>query len=185
MVHTPHVIWFTGLSGSGKTTLAFALKEALAASGIERIYHLDGDHLRQGINADLGFSLQDRDENLRRAAHIANLFWQEGYWVLASFITPLNSQQAMIRRVFPAERFLEVHLNTPLATCQQRDPKHLYAKTTAGEIFQMTGVQSPYEPPLAPELRLDTTVLDVEAALERLLTGISDYQLRCPTSPAG
>lgn len=108
----PRVIWFTGLSGSGKTTLAVALKEQLAVQGIDKIYHLDGDQLRQGINADLGFSLTDRDENLRRAAHIARLFLDEGYWVLASFITPLNRQQAMVRSIFSDEHFI------PLETCQ-------------------------------------------------------------------
>ncbi len=167
--NAPNVIWFTGLSGSGKTTLASALKQHLATLGIEKIYHLDGDQLRKGINADLGFSMQDRDENLRRAAHIAQLFLDEGYWVLASFITPLNSQQAMVRNALPKGRFVEVHLSTSLETCQQRDPKRLYAKTASGEVSEMTGVQSPYEAPVSPELCFDTAEMSVEASVSLLL----------------
>lgn len=170
----PYVIWFTGLSGSGKTTLAVALKEQLAAQGIDRIYHLDGDQLRKGINADLGFSLTDRDENLRRAAHITRLFLDEGYWVLASFITPLNRQQAMVRELLPEDQFIEVHLSTPLDVCQQRDPKQLYAKTATGAVPQMTGVKSPYEPPLQPELRLDTAAFRIDASIQHILAGITD-----------
>ncbi|SEI92907.1 adenylylsulfate kinase/bifunctional enzyme CysN/CysC [Allopseudospirillum japonicum] len=173
-IKTPQIIWFTGLSGSGKTTLAVALKEQLAAQGIDKIYHLDGDQLRKGINADLGFSLTDRDENLRRAAHIARLFLDEGYWVLASFITPLNRQQAMIRELLPEGRFIEVHLSTPLEVCQQRDPKQLYAKTATGDVPQMTGVKSPYEPPLKPELRLDTAKFSIDASVQHILAGITD-----------
>ncbi|WP_010323468.1 adenylyl-sulfate kinase [Marinobacterium stanieri] len=167
--NAPSVIWFTGLSGSGKTTLALAIKERLMASGITRIYHLDGDQLRKGINADLGFSLTDRDENLRRAAHIARLFLDEGYWVLASFITPLNRQQAMVRSALPEGRFVEVHLSTSLDVCRQRDPKQLYAKTASGEVLEMTGVQSPYEAPVNPELSVDTAELSVEASVSLLL----------------
>lgn len=169
----PRVIWFTGLSGSGKTTLAAALKQQMTSLGIQKIYHLDGDVLRQSINADLGFSLQARDENLRRAAHIAKLFWEEGYWVLASFITPMNRQQAMVRSIFPDEYFMEVYLSTPLETCQQRDPKQLYAKTAAGNIAEMTGVKSPYEHPLNPELRLNTAELNIEASVQRLLNFVN------------
>lgn len=169
----PCVIWFTGLSGSGKTTLAVSLKEQLAAQGIDKIYHLDGDQLRKGINADLGFSLTDRDENIRRAAHIARLFLDEGYWVLASFITPLNRQQAMVRELLPEGQFLEVHLSTPLDVCQQRDPKQLYAKTTTGAVPQMTGVKSPYEPPLKPELRLDTAKFSIDASAQHILASIA------------
>ena len=168
-VKIPKVIWFTGLSGSGKTTLAAALKEQLAAQGVDKIYHLDGDQLRKGINADLGFSLTGRDENLRRAAHIARLFLDEGYWVLASFITPLNRQQAMVRELLPEGRFIEVHLSTPLEVCQQRDPKQLYAKTATGDVPQMIGVKSPYEPPLKPELRLDTARLSIKESIEQLI----------------
>lgn len=173
-IKIPKVIWFTGLSGSGKTTLALALKQQLSTLGIEKIYHLDGDQLRKGINADLGFSLTDRDENLRRAAHIARLFLDEGYWVLASFITPMHSQQAMVRELLPEGRFIEVHLCTPLEICQQRDPKQLYAKTAAGDIPQMTGVKSPYEPPLKPELRLDTAEFSIDASVQHILAGITD-----------
>lgn len=125
--HIPRVIWFTGLSSSGKTTLALALQQRLTTLGVHKTHHLDGDQLRKGINSDLGFSLADRDENLRRAAHIARLFLDEGYWVLASFITPMHSQQAQVRQLLPEGQFVEVYLDTPLEVCQQRDPKQLYA----------------------------------------------------------
>lgn len=172
--HIPRVIWFTGLSGSGKTTLALALQQRLTALGVHKTYHLDGDQLRKDINSDLGFSLTDRDENLRRAAHIARLFLDEGYWVLASFITPLNRQQAMVRELLPEGRFIEVHLSTPLEVCRQRDPKQLYAKTATGAVPQMTGVKSPYEPPLRPELRLDTAAFSIDASVQHILAGITD-----------
>lgn len=170
MQNTPKIIWFTGLSGSGKTTLAEALKETLNQQGFDKVYHLDGDLLREGINADLGFSMQDRDENLRRAAHIAQLFLDEGYWVLASFITPLNRQQAMVRSILPEGRFVEVHLNTSLDVCRQRDPKQLYAKTASGKVPEMTGVKLPYETPVNPELSVDTAELSVEASVSLLLS---------------
>lgn len=169
LTKTPKVIWFTGFSGSGKTTLAQALQQSFHQAGIEKTYHLDGDLLRKGINADLGFSLTDRDENLRRAAHIAQLFLDEGYWVLASFITPLNRQQAMVRSALPEGRFVEVHLSTSLDVCRQRDPKQLYAKTASGRVPEMTGVKSPYETPVNPELSVDTTELSVEASVSLLL----------------
>jgi len=174
--HIPRVIWFTGLSGSGKTTLALALKARLAASGITRIYHLDGDQLRQGINADLGFSLADRDENLRRAAHIARLFLDEGYWVLASFITPMHSQQAQVRQLLPEGQFVEVYLDTPLEVCQQRDPKQLYARAEVGQVADMTGVRSPYEPPRSPELRLNTARLSIENCMDVLMSSLAEQE---------
>lgn len=172
LANAPKVIWFTGLSGSGKTTLAEALRESLHQTGITKTYHLDGDLLRKGINADLGFSMQDRDENLRRAAHIAQLFLDEGYWVLASFITPLNRHQAMVRSILPEDRFLEVYLSTSLEVCQQRDPKKLYAKTASGEVAEMTGVQSPYERPVNPALRINTAELSVGESISLLLNSL-------------
>lgn len=169
LANAPKVIWFTGLSGSGKTTLAEALREPLHQTGITKTYHLDGDLLRKGINADLGFSMQERDENLRRAAHIAQLFLDEGYWVLASFITPLNRQQAMVRSILPEDRFVEIHLSTSLEVCQQRDLKQLYAKAATGDVLEMTGVKSPYERPVDPELRINTAELSVEESIVMLL----------------
>lgn len=174
LTKTPKVIWFTGFSGSGKTTLAQALQQSFHQAGIEKTYHLDGDLLRKGINADLGFSLTDRDENLRRAAHIAQLFLDEGYWVLASFITPLNSQQAMVRNILPDDRFVEVYLSTSLEVCQQRDPKQLYARTAAGTVPQMTGVKSPYEPPLGPEVSINTAHYNIKESVDLIMFGLNE-----------
>lgn len=166
------VLWLTGLSGSGKSTLAGALSERLKASGVSRVCHLDGDRLRQGLNADLGFSAADRTENLRRSAHVARLLVEEGYVVLAAFITPLNAQQALVRSLFPAGCFFEVYLDTPLAVCEARDPKGLYRRARSGDLHDLTGIGSAYEPPHQPELTLDTARITVDQAVERLLQAL-------------
>ncbi|MFI8750256.1 adenylyl-sulfate kinase [Vreelandella lionensis] len=166
------VVWLTGLSGSGKSTLAAALRERLAASGYNRVYHLDGDCLRDGLNADLGFSAADRTENLRRSAHVARLLMAEGYIVLAAFITPLNSQQALVRSLFPSDVYCEVYLSTPLIVCETRDPKGLYRRSRSGDLPNMTGVDSDYEPPEQPELTLNTELISINAAVERLMSAL-------------
>lgn len=173
-INTPgRVIWLTGLSGSGKSTLADALAHHLTYQGNNRVYRLDGDTLRDGLNSDLGFSQQDRDENLRRAAHVARLFADEGYTVIASFITPLESQRQMIRACFPAEAFYEVWLSTPLAVCEQRDPKGLYQKARQGQISQFTGIDSVFEPPTAADLVLDTGSASLSESLNTLIHALS------------
>lgn len=172
MKQSVEVIWFTGLSGSGKTTLATALKQHLETN--YKVYLLDGDVLRSGLNSDLGFSITDRTENIRRAAHIAKLLLNEGYTVIASFITPMNAQQALARSILSDYPFTEVYLSTPLSVCQQRDPKQLYARHNTQADSQMTGIGSPYQAPIAPELSIDTEHLSVEQSLEQILQTISD-----------
>lgn len=163
------VIWLMGLSGSGKSTLADALAETLGHSGQHRIYRLDGDTLRDGLNSDLGFKQQDRDENLRRAAHVARLFAEEGYVVIASFISPLESQRQMVRAQFDPDQYCEVWLSTPLSVCEQRDPKGLYRKARQGLIPEFTGIDSAFETPECCDLMLNTATQAVSDSVLELV----------------
>ena len=165
----PCLLWFTGLSGSGKSTIANALDVALYQRG----YHtflLDGDNVRHGLCRDLGFSDEDRVENIRRIGEISKLFADAGLIVLSAFISPFASDRRMVRNLFPAGEFIEVYLDTPLETCEARDPKGLYEKARQGEIRHFTGIDSPYEAPSHPEVRLDTSVMSVDACVESLIT---------------
>jgi bifunctional enzyme CysN/CysC len=144
--HVGRVIWFTGLSGSGKSTIANALEKALHAQGM-RTYILDGDNVRQGMNKDLGFTDADRVENIRRVAEVAKLMMDAGLIVLTAFISPFRAEREMARRLIGEENFVEVFVDTPLALCEQRDPKGLYKKARSGQLPNMTGINSPYEPP--------------------------------------
>ena len=148
-------VWFTGLSGSGKSSVAVLVERKLLEHG-RPAYILDGDNLRHGLNADLGFSMADRDENLRRLAHVATLMADAGLTVLVPAISPLAEQREQARRVHDEAgiEFFEVFVDTPLADCERRDPKGLYARARRGEIVQFTGIDSPYEPPQRPDLRL-------------------------------
>lgn len=169
----PCVLWFTGLSGAGKSTVANALDVALH----ERGYHtflLDGDNMRHGLNQDLGFSAEDRVENIRRIGEVSKLFTDAGLIVLSAFISPFASDRALVRQLLPAGEFIEVFMDTPLATCEARDPKGLYRKARAGAILNFTGIDSPYERPQAPELVLDTSTLSVADCVTRLI----DYLLQ-------
>ncbi|MCG8516460.1 adenylyl-sulfate kinase [Marinobacter sp. CA1] len=164
----PCLLWFTGLSGSGKSTIANALDTAL----FERGYHtflLDGDNVRHGLCKDLGFSEQDRVENIRRIGEVCKLFSDAGMIVMSAFISPFASDRRLVRNLFPAGEFIEVFMDTPLATCEERDPKGLYEKAREGVIKEFTGIDSPYEVPARAELRLDTSVMSVDACVERLL----------------
>lgn len=147
-------VWLTGLSGSGKSTVAVELERQLIASG-RPAYLLDGDNLRQGLNGDLGFSADDRDENVRRVAHVARLFADAGVVSIVPLISPYRAARHLARRLHDAAelRFVEVFVDTPLEICELRDPKGLYAKARAGEITGMTGIDDPYEAPEAPEFR--------------------------------
>ena len=151
----PLVLWFTGLSGSGKSTVAKLVEKALHADG-RHTYSLDGDNLRHGLNRDLGFTDQDRVENIRRVGEVAKLFVDAGLIVLCSFISPFRAERQMVRELMQEGEFIEVFVDTPIEECMKRDPKGLYAKAVRGAIQNFTGVSSPYEAPEAPELRLDT-----------------------------
>jgi bifunctional enzyme CysN/CysC len=165
---TPLVIWFTGLSGSGKSTIAKHVEQVLHRQG-RHTYSLDGDNLRHGLNRDLGFTDQDRVENIRRVGEVARLFVDAGLIVLCSFISPFRAERQMVREMMGAGEFVEVFVDTPLAECMRRDPKGLYAKAARGAIQNFTGISSPYEPPEAAELRIDTTGRTPEDAAEIVL----------------
>lgn len=168
----PRVLWLTGLSGAGKSTLAAALHEQLRHAG-QPVAVLDGDAVRGGLCRGLGFSPEDRRENIRRVAEVAKLMREAGLVVICALISPLREDRAMARDIVGAEHFREVHVATPLAVCEERDPKGLYRHARAQALPQFTGISAPYEEPLAPALRLDTSrvdVVDAVVALERLLS---------------
>lgn len=164
----PCILWFTGLSGSGKSTLANAVERLLFDHG-KHTYLLDGDNVRHGLNQGLGFSEQDRVENIRRVGEAAKLFTDAGLIVLTAFISPFANDRAMVRERMPDGQFIEIFVDTPLAVCEQRDPKGLYKKARAGEIKDFTGIDSPYERPLCPELHIvnhDISVPDAAKQVE-------------------
>lgn len=168
----PCLLWFTGLSGSGKSTIANALDVALHQRG----YHtflLDGDNVRHGLCEDLGFSDDDRVENIRRIGEVSKLFADAGLIVLSAFISPFTSDRRLVRKLFPAGEFIEVFMDTPLDTCEERDPKGLYRKARAGEIKRFTGIDSPYEAPPHPEVRLDTATMSIDECVETLIQHLS------------
>ena len=168
-------VWLTGLSGAGKTTVALALAQALKAQG-RAVAVLDGDQLRHGLNRDLGFSPEDRHENIRRTAEVARLMNAAGLTVIAAFISPYRTDRAMAAAIIGEAHFVEVHVSTPVAECEARDPKGLYAKARAGQLAQFTGVSAPYEAPLSPALRLDTQVLALEESVARLCRHLQQRQ---------
>ncbi|MGQ9427238.1 adenylyl-sulfate kinase [Gilvimarinus sp. F26214L] len=178
----PCLLWFTGLSGSGKSTIANALDVALHRRG----YHtflLDGDNVRHGLNRDLGFSDDDRVENIRRIGEVCKLFADAGLIVLSAFISPFSGDRRMVRKLFPAGEFIEVFMETPLATCEERDSKGLYGRARAGEIRNFTGIDSPYEQPKRPEIRLNTAELSVDGCVDRLLTYLIQRELITAREP--
>ncbi len=159
-------MWLTGLSGSGKSTLANAVAARLLDDG-RPAYVLDGDNLRHGLNADLGFSATDRAENVRRVGEVARLLADAGLVALAPVISPYRADRDRVRTIHEAAglRFVEVFVDTPLAVCEERDPKGLYAKARAGELAGMTGIDDPYEPPLNPDVRIEPADLAAQVAL--------------------
>ncbi|MFN0096398.1 MAG: sulfate adenylyltransferase subunit CysN [Dehalococcoidia bacterium] len=169
----PAVVWLTGLSGSGKSTIGNILQKRLHAMG-KHTYLLDGDNVRHGLNKDLGFSAEDRVENIRRIAEVAKLMVDSGLIVITAFISPYRAERRMARDILEAGEFFEVFVDTPLAVAEQRDPKGLYVKARAGEITNFTGIDAPYEAPEAPELRVDTTALSAEDAAERILVALRE-----------
>ena len=151
----PAILWFTGLSGAGKSTIANLVEQRLHAAGYHTML-LDGDNVRHGLNRDLGFTEADRVENIRRAGEVAKLMTESGLIVLCSFISPYRAERDMVRNLMPAGDFVEVFVDTPLDECVLRDPKGLYAKARAGTIKNFTGIDAPYEAPVAPDMRLQT-----------------------------
>lgn len=168
---SPAVLWFTGLSGSGKSTIAGALEQRLVELGYHT-YLLDGDNVRHGLCADLGFSEQDRRENIRRIGELAKLMADAGLIVLTAFISPHRAERQRVRALMPEGEFLEVFVNTQLAVCEQRDPKGLYKKARAGELTQFTGIDSVYEAPLEAEIDLPAGEEPVEVLVERCIVAL-------------
>lgn len=180
----PVLLWFTGLSGSGKSTLAGALERALFETGAHT-YLLDGDNVRHGLCQDLGFSVQDRDENLRRVGEVAKLMVDSGLIVLSAFISPTREERERIRALFPQGQFIEIYVATPLEVCEQRDPKGLYVKARKGEVSDFTGISSPYEEPESAELTIDTSKGSLDSQVKALVDylsaigafGLNDFQI--------
>lgn len=162
------VVWLTGLSGSGKTTIGGEVENHLINAGYHA-YLLDGDSLRTGLNSDLGFSMEDRNENVRRAGEICKLMTDAGLIVITTFISPLRSQRNAIRSQFEKKKFIEVFVDTPLQICEERDVKGLYRKARAGELKNFTGIDSPYEEPLSPEFTIKTEGLTEAESVEQLV----------------
>jgi len=166
--HKSVVLWFTGLSASGKSTLAHAVEKELHELGCNT-YVLDGDNVRHGLCSDLGFSLEDRAENLGRSGEVAKLMTEAGTIVLTAFISPLRSDRERVRSLFPHHDFIEIFCDASIEVCESRDPKGLYRRARAGEIPEFTGISSPYEPPVNPELRCNTGEDSVEHNVARVL----------------
>jgi len=170
----PCLLWFTGLSGAGKSTIANIVEKKLNADG-KHTYLLDGDNVRHGLNRDLGFSSEDRIENIRRVGEVGKLFVDAGIIALASFISPFRSDRMIVRELFAPNEFLEVFISAPLDVCEERDPKGLYKKARRGQIPNFTGVDSPYEPPENAELVVDTTESSPEQCADTVISYIIQH----------
>ena len=170
--HAPLTIWLTGLSASGKSTIAFALEREFIDAG-RACYVLDGDNVRHGLNRNLGFSHDDRTENIRRIAEVARMMNDAGLIVISAFISPYRADRAMATRIVGTDRFREVYVCTPISICEQRDPKGLYGKARAGLLPDFTGISAPYEPPEQPHVAIDTSLLTLEETVARLVATFS------------
>lgn len=182
--HKSFIIWFTGISGSGKSTLAHRLEEELYKLGL-RTYVLDGDNIRTGLNRDLGFSPEDREENIRRIGEVAKLFVDAGVVVLTAFISPYRKDRDTIRSLVKPGEFIEVYVKCSLETCEKRDVKGLYKKARMGEIKQFTAIEHPYEEPENPELVIDTDRETVEQSINRILSYVRQQDLLVISSIKG
>ncbi len=178
--HPSGLLWFTGFSGSGKSTIAHGIETELFARGI-RSYILDGDNVRDGINADLGFSRADRKENIRRIVEIARLFVDAGLIVLASFISPYREDRAFVREAFKEDRFYEIYIKCSVGECERRDPKGMYKKARQGIIENYTGISDPYEEPDGADLVIDTEKIEVAESIQRVLEFM--YQMKLLSNP--
>jgi len=167
----PVILWMTGLSGAGKSAIANAVEKRLASLN-RHTFLLDGDNVRHGLNKDLGFTEADRIENIRRVGEVAKLMTDAGLIVITAFISPFRSEREMVRQMVEPGEFIEVYIDTPLHVAEERDVKGLYAKARSGELKNFTGIDSPYEPPEAPEIRIDTTAMSIEEAAEHIVHSI-------------
>ena len=170
--HKPLIVWFTGLSGSGKSTLAGQVEEHLYEMGV-RTYLLDGDNIRYGLNSNVDFSDEGRKENIRRIGEVAKLFTDAGIVVLTAFISPFREDRDRVRSLVEVGEFAEIFVNCPLEICEQRDVKGLYKKARAGEIRDFTGISSPFEQPLKPELEIKTDLVSIEEATDQIVKYIA------------
>lgn len=166
--HSSGVVWFSGLPGSGKTTLALEVEKELCQRGI-RCFVLDGDSLRKGLNRDLGFSDEHRKENMRRAAEVAFMFIEAGFLVLVPMISPTETSRAIVRQRFSRQDYVELYVRCSLAECERRDPKGMYRLAKEGDIPFFTGISAPYEPPVNPDLILDTESSDLRYCVNNLV----------------
>lgn len=178
--HRAKLLWFTGLSGSGKSTIAHALEEELHQRGA-RTYVFDGDNVRHGLCRDLGFSVEDRTENIRRIGEMAKLFVDAGVISLTAFISPIREDRDRARGLFPHGDFIEVYVKCSLEKCEERDVKGLYKKARAGEIPEFTGISSPYEPPVKPEIVVDTEQDSLEESVAQMIQALEERGI-IPTS---
>jgi adenylylsulfate kinase len=170
--HNSFLLWFTGLSGSGKSTIANVVEQKLFQKGI-KTYTLDGDNIRKGINSDLGFSPEDRTENIRRIAEVANLMVDAGLVTLAAFVSPYKKDRENIKSIVKDDNFVEIFINTSVEECERRDVKGLYKKARAGEIKNMTGISAPYEAPENPDIEIKTEEVSVEQAVTQIIEYIT------------
>ncbi|AMY05761.1 adenylyl-sulfate kinase [Staphylococcus condimenti] len=174
--HKSVVLWFTGLSGSGKSTISVALENALFERGV-RSYRLDGDNIRHGLNNNLGFSPEDRKENIRRIGEVSKLLSDAGLITLTAFISPYREDRDHVREILEDGEFIEVYTKASVAACEERDPKQLYKKARAGEIKNFTGIDAPYEAPENPEIIVDTEENSVEEAVEQIIQYLEDQKV--------
>jgi adenylylsulfate kinase len=173
--HHSFVIWFTGLSGSGKSTVANAVAKSLYENGI-RNYVLDGDNIRHGLNKDLGFTEEDRKENIRRIGEVSKLFVDSAQVVLTAFISPFQADRQVVRDLLEEDEFVEVFVKCPIEECEKRDPKGLYVKARQGVISDFTGITSPYEEPENPELVVETNLYSVETCVDQVIAYLKSRQ---------
>ena len=173
--HQSVLIWFTGLSGSGKSTVSVALEKALFEDG-KQTYRLDGDNVRHGLNKNLGFSPEDRQENIRRIGEVGKLMVDSGAITVTAFISPYKQDRDNVRQLFEEQEFIEVYTQCSIETCEQRDTKGLYKKARTGEIPEFTGISAPYEPPENPEIIIDTEDNSVEASVNQILNYLKEHR---------